>query len=231
MSLQNASPSDRDAKLRSFQLTGGAPSPLDPFAVTIQTHPPSSNCDAAADLVHMAHYGSPAYHGATSIYQIQLDCGRPAETNNECMAAAGSDEQMDTSADHVLEHFGIDINDGIITQCLILFFKWQYPNFMFVYRDAFLRDHFGDRAGSKYWSLSLLLSICALGSLMLPDTEKRSLGEQFYGAAESIAMVTGLTWPSITRVQTFLCLAFYEIGLGNLSKGWAYSGKLAEATS
>ncbi|KAK1624793.1 fungal-specific transcription factor domain-containing protein [Colletotrichum phormii] len=112
----------------------------------------------------------------------------------------------------------------------IHFFRWQYPHFMFIYREAFLCDHFskddgdGDdrsRKHRKYWSPALLLSICALGALV--NLETKATSERFFLAAESIIMVTGLTRPSVATVQAFLCLALYEIGRGNLSKGWGYS--------
>lgn len=159
-----------------------------------------------------------SFHGPTSICQVVFDDGDGPSGSNELV------RKPFKNADHVLTHFGIDIDSSAITETLVLFFKWQYPNFMFVYRDTFLRNHYGMREESKYWSLSLLLSICALGSLMLPQGEKKAFGEQCHDAAESIAMVTDLVQPSITAVQTFLCLAFYEIGAGNLSKGWAFSG-------
>jgi len=163
-----------------------------------------------------------SFHGPTSIYQVIFDEERPGENN----AVAASSREAFRNADNVIKHFKIDLDADIITQTLILFFKWQYPNFMFVYRDAFLRAHYGEREGSKYWSHSLLLSVCALGSLMLPQHDQSRFNERCHDAAESIAMVTDLTNPSITAVQTFLCLAFYDIGTGNLSKGWAFSGML-----
>lgn len=175
----------------------------------------------------MGSEGSLAFHGPTSIYQLLFDDDDVGIPGGNCAAVLALNEPF-ASADHVLKHFGIDIDNDILTQSLIHFFKWQYPNFMFVYRDAFLRDHYGHRQGSRYWSISLLLSICALGSLMLPQGEKSDLRERWRDAAESIAMVTDLGHPSITAVQTFLCLAFYEIGLGHLSKGWAFSGELIE---
>ncbi|KAF6792630.1 transcription factor [Colletotrichum sojae] len=95
---------------------------------------------------------------------------------------------------------------------------------MFIYREAFLRDHSGDRVDCKYWSSALLLSVCALGTLMSPNKRHRESSEQFFSAAESILIVSGLTKPSIVTVQGFLCLSFYEIGRGNLSKGWGFSG-------
>ncbi|KAM0352982.1 hypothetical protein ACHAPU_001866 [Fusarium lateritium] len=116
------------------------------------------------------------------------------------------------------------MSDDTVFKALQQFFRWQYPHFMFIYREAFLRDHFGERKGCKYWSSALLLSICALGLLMSEKEKERQLCEKFFEAAESIAMVSGLSRPSIPTVQSFLCLAFFEIGRGNVSKGWAFSG-------
>ncbi|KAL0765821.1 hypothetical protein CaCOL14_011561 [Colletotrichum acutatum] len=130
----------------------------------------------------------------------------------------------DSNFEHVAEHFGINLHDELVDDALMQFFKWQYPHFMFIYREAFLRDHFVDRVHGKYWSSALLLSICALGTLMSPEKRHRDASEQFFSAAESILIVSGFTKPSIATVQGFLCLAFYEIGRGNLSKGWGFSG-------
>ncbi|CAM1501855.1 Fc.00g038390.m01.CDS01 [Cosmosporella sp. VM-42] len=106
---------------------------------------------------------------------------------------------LDSNFEHVLRHFDIDIQDEVITDVLMLFFN------------------------PKHWSSALLLAICALGTLMRPDLERREMSERFFAAAESIILASGLTHPSITTVQAFLCLPFYEIGRGNLSKGWGYS--------
>ncbi|KAM5359940.1 hypothetical protein ACJZ2D_014089 [Fusarium nematophilum] len=157
------------------------------------------------------------YHGPTSIYRIRT--GGPPSSSSA--ADAGSSEAQ---FDHVARHFGIDLEDELVMTALREFFRWQYPHFMFIYREAFLRDHFGSRARSKYWSLPLLLAICALGAVTWQDKAQSQMSEQFYAAAESITIVSGLTHPSITVVQVFLCLAFYQIGKGDLSKGWELSG-------
>ncbi|RJE24683.1 Transcription factor [Aspergillus sclerotialis] len=95
---------------------------------------------------------------------------------------------------------------------------------MFIYREAFLRDHFSDCQNCKYWSPGLLLSMCALGLQMSSDNRERDLGNRFYAAAESVCIVSVLAQPSITTVQTILCLAFYALGQGDLSKSWGLSG-------
>lgn len=214
--LQHLGHMERDALLRSF--------------VSLSPVSPRQSKQDVSDLADIGNFniltlqpgaeGSLSYYGPTSIYR--LESGTEASIPDSGPSA--SQVQSLPTVDHVLDHFGIDIDADVVSDSLMLFFKWQYPHLMFVYRDAFLRDHFNRRNPGKYWSPALLLSICALGSLLSDDSAARTTSEQFYGAAESIALVTGLTRPSIITVQTFLCLAFYEIGRGNPSKGWAYSG-------
>lgn len=134
----------------------------------------------------------------------------------------------ESNFEHIMDHFGIQLDGVIIMRALTQFFKWQYPHFMFIYREAFLRDHFGNRHASKYWSSALLTSICTLGLLMAGDDTDRKFSDQYFLATETIVVVSGLTYPSIPTVQAFLCLAFYEIGRGNFSKGWGYSGMVPD---
>ncbi|UPK97035.1 hypothetical protein LCI18_007970 [Fusarium solani-melongenae] len=218
--VQVASPREREALLSTVSFR--KQSPVSSFTATDAASSSEISTHVQADL-QPALDGSLIYHGATSIYR--------AQTVNQAQLAvkdATTQPPLYTGSEsnfaHVLEHFGINIEDEVIAKALMQFFKWQYPQFMFIYREGFLQDHFGDRVNCKYWSSALLLSICALGTLMSPDEEDRRSSEQFYTAAESILMVTGLTRPSIVTVQAFLCLAFYEIGRGNLSKGWGFSG-------
>ncbi|KXH47352.1 hypothetical protein CSIM01_05289 [Colletotrichum simmondsii] len=180
--------------------------------------------------------GSLIYHGATSIFRVDLPSTSskdPRDPDNTTTAALLRGGGIEANFESVMQHFGIDgPSSPAVLQSLTQFFRWQYPHFMFIYREAFLRDHFSNDDGEgdanngrndrKYWSPALLLSICALGALVSLDTKASS--ERFFLAAESIIMVTGLTRPSVATVQAFLCLALYEIGRGNLSKGWGYSG-------
>ncbi|KAJ5094514.1 hypothetical protein N7456_010375 [Penicillium angulare] len=211
--LQGIGHDERDTLLRAISLAPSKSPNVSQVESTGLTHIEKHE----NAVLHLGPKGELSYHGPTSIYRVHA--GDKNSENNDI-----SRNEPSSNVGTVLDHFGIDINATVVTESLMLFFKWQYPQLMFVYRDAFLRDHFGNRHGSKYWSTALLLSICALGSLLLEDSYSTSTSEQFFGAAESIALVTGLTQPSIITVQVFLCLAFYEIGRGNASKGWAYSG-------
>jgi len=160
--------------------------------------------------------GSFVHHGATSIL-------RGIRSSDNFSRAA--DDSVAPGFEHVADHFGIDLKGSAIMTGLQHFFKWQYPNFMFIYREAFLEEHFSTHARGRYWSPALLMSVCALGLLMSEHRSDKTYGLQCFHAAESIALVTGFTKSSVVAVQTFLCLAFYSIGNGNLSKGWAFSGE------
>ena len=166
------------------------------------------------------------YHGPTSIYPNELVSNQIREVEEHGVSIGpGEKSSIDRRSHvHVAQHFGIDMDGPAVTDALLRFFKWQYPHFMFIYREAFLRDHFCNTGNSKYWSCPLLFAVCALGALMAENDVSHSTSERFFEAAESILVVSGLSQPCITTVQAFLCLAFYEIGRGNLSKGWSFSG-------
>lgn len=185
------------------------------------SHKRESSANLQVDLE-----GSLIYHGATSIYRAHSGRPAPGTAFGESSALSNHTVDSDPNFEYVAEHFGINLHDELVHDALLQFFKRQYPHFMFIYREAFLRDHFSDRVCCKYWSSALLLSICALGTLMSPHKRNRESSAQFFSAAESILIVSGLTKPSIVTVQGFLCLAFYEIGRGNLLKGWGFSGRL-----
>ncbi|KAL3297326.1 TEA1-TY1 enhancer activator [Colletotrichum asianum] len=133
--------------------------------------------------------GSLVYHGATSIFRAEAEHGQKDVTDR---VDQGYYDGVESNFESVMEHFGIGMHDEVVMKSLTQFFRWQYPHFMFIYREAFLRDHFGDRKNGKYWSSALLLSICALGALVSLDTKDSS--DQFFLAAESIIMVTGIAF-------------------------------------
>ncbi|KAL3295967.1 TEA1-TY1 enhancer activator [Colletotrichum asianum] len=160
--------------------------------------------------------GSLIYHGATSIYRANAYRPTTSNTLGALPIQSSPNIAYESTFEHVAEHFGINLQDELVSDALLQFFKWQYPHFMFIYREAFLRDHFGERSNCKYWLVigTAFVYMC---------TWNADASEQFFSAAESILIVSGLTKPSIVTVQGFLCLAFYEIGRGNLSKGWGFS--------
>jgi hypothetical protein len=117
------------------------------------------------------------------------------------------------------------LDEPFIEHTLGLFFKWQYSQFMFVYREAFLFDHFQHAFDGKYWSPPLLYALCALGAKMSPDLDIRQKAKLLALQAQQMLLGFGIEQPHITFVQALLCLAFYYIGQGNYSKGWSLSGQ------
>lgn len=114
--------------------------------------------------------------------------------------------------------------DPDILRCLRLFFTWQYPDHnMFVFREAFLQDFFHPKQNSLYCLSVLVLSICALGARMCDVDTIYSRSITYYNEARSLLLLS-LEHPSITSVQSFLLLAFYDICNGNNSTGWMLSG-------
>lgn len=111
-----------------------------------------------------------------------------------------------------------------ILHCLKLFFTWQYPNHnMFVFREAFFTDFFNPKPHSLYCLLDLVLSICALGSRMSDVDTIYSRSISYYNEAKS-SLLSNLDHPSISAVQSFLLLAFYDICNGHNSAGWMLLG-------
>lgn len=114
--------------------------------------------------------------------------------------------------------------DPDVLHCLRLFFTWQYPDHnMFVFREAFLGDFLSPKPSSLYCLLVLVLSICALGARMSDIDTIYSRSISYYNEAKS-SLLSSLEHPSITAVQSFLLLAFYDICNGNNSTGWMLLG-------
>lgn len=114
--------------------------------------------------------------------------------------------------------------DPDIINCIKLFFVWQYPDHnIFLFREAFLIDFFNPKAESSYCSVQLVYSICALGSRMSDDENIYNRSSGFYKKAKNL-LLNKLDEPSITSMQSFLLLSFYDICNGNNSSGWMLSG-------
>jgi|SRR5687767_6469953 hypothetical protein len=121
----------------------------------------------------------------------------------------------------------LGIDDALIKEGLSLFFMHQYPQFMFVYREAFLADYFTSEHSGQYWSFSLLYALCALGAVHSSDPETRSKSLLLAKCAQEIIVTHELSLSAFTTVQALLCLAFYKLGCGSSSEGWLLSGMIA----
>jgi Fungal specific transcription factor domain len=125
----------------------------------------------------------------------------------------------------------LHIEYEILNKALSLFFLYLYPTYMFIYRESFLEDYHENAHQGKYWSYPLLYAICALGLRASPDVKMREKGDVLYHYAEASILPQALGSPNVTVVQSLLCLAFYELGAGNHSKGWVLAGRLKSSTT
>lgn len=119
----------------------------------------------------------------------------------------------------------LGVSQAPIQTCLPLFFLYQYPQLMFVYREAFLADYFENTYGGKYWSYALVFATCALGAPHSPDMNIRNKAGIMAKCAKEIIITYELSFPTPVTIQALLCLAFHEIGQGNTSQGWLFAGK------
>ena len=122
----------------------------------------------------------------------------------------------------------LGIDNTVIQASLPLFFVYQYPQFMFIYREAFLSDYFDHRHGGKYWSCPLVYSLCALGAVHSEQASVRLQSRIFARCAREIIITDEFSRSSITTMQALLCLGFHELGQGNASQGWLYAGKFPQ---
>lgn len=116
------------------------------------------------------------------------------------------------------------LHDPLVNESLLLFFRWQYPDHMFIYREAFFLDYKARHYGGRYCSSALVYAMCALGSTISTDPMISCMQDVFREKAHQLLLPFEFTRPLLTSVQALLCLAFVEIGRGNMSQGWLYSG-------
>lgn len=158
--------------------------------------------------------GSLTYHGPTSIYNSAL---------------SEDDPQVETATPVPLSlAYSLDTGENLTSECIALFFRWQYPQFMFIDRQAFILDFQRRAFDGQFCSSALINAVCSIGALMSTDSQIRKKATAFSKMAVQMVMDHGLDSLHTTSVQTLLCCAFYEIGNGNLSKGWLYSGEASK---
>ena len=74
-----------------------------------------------------------------------------------------------------------------------------------------------------YCSKTLILSICSLGAKMSTEETIYNRSKEFYQELKYL-LLNSLHQPSITSLQSFMLLAFYDICNGQNSSGWMLSG-------
>ncbi|KAF2259043.1 hypothetical protein CC78DRAFT_83858 [Lojkania enalia] len=95
---------------------------------------------------------------------------------------------------------------------------------MFIYREAFVLDFYENKHGGRYWSFPLVYAMCALGAPHSKDQNIREKSPILAKCAQEILITHCLSRPCPTTIQALLCLASHEVGQGNASQGWLFSG-------
>lgn len=95
---------------------------------------------------------------------------------------------------------------------------------MFIDREAFIQEFEDNPIDGDFCSPPLIYAAAAVGALMSTDPEVKATSSGFAEIAQSILLTDELGVPRPTSVQALLCLAYYEVGQGNMSKGWLFSG-------
>ncbi|KAH3663953.1 hypothetical protein OGAPHI_004667 [Ogataea philodendri] len=117
----------------------------------------------------------------------------------------------------------------IVTECISLFFKWIYScSFFFIHRESFLYFFLNNESDSEFVSPELINAICALGAKFSRKETIRSQADSFYHLAKSGIFENGdncfIHESQISKLQTLLCLAMYDLGKGDFTSCWLLSG-------
>jgi hypothetical protein len=149
--------------------------------------------------------------------------------NSKVLNSAGEHHSMNYPPSHNPAPVNVqtEVDGHIIAECVALFFRWHYPQCMFVDRDKFLLGFLNHSYTSKSSSRSLEFSICALGALLSSEKTIRDLAESFYEAAIRSLESGGLLEPQEASIQTLTLCSFYQTGQGNFSQAWMLSGTVA----
>lgn len=121
-------------------------------------------------------------------------------------------------------------SSSIIKTSVSLFFKYMYSSsFLFIHRESFLYFFLNDEEDCDFVSLELIYAISALGAKISTENNIRMKADEFYSIAKNkvLEIANGehfITESSIPKFQTLLCLAFYDLGRGELTSCWLLSG-------
>ncbi|KAL2878695.1 hypothetical protein SGCOL_005919 [Colletotrichum sp. CLE4] len=157
--------------------------------------------------------GSMIYHGPTSIFQNEVSTSMyPISSSTASKPSPFHEDKA-------------NLTNQTIRLCIGLFFFWQYPLFMFIDREAFIQEFEDNPVDGSFCSPPLIYACASLGALMSKDPEIRTKAQGFADAAQTILTTDELGVSRPTSVQAWLCLAYYETGVSNMSKSWLYTGK------
>lgn len=126
----------------------------------------------------------------------------------------------------------------LIIKYISNFFKWKYlENNCYIYRESFFTDFFRDKDDLKeslnYCNEELIFAICASGSkidfgdgVFLYKGVLYDSPEKFYNRARYLLFqkLHNEECNTMTSIQTFLCLAFFDLGRGKVLSAWILAG-------
>ncbi|KAL4861789.1 fungal-specific transcription factor domain-containing protein [Aspergillus spectabilis] len=162
--------------------------------------------------------GVPSFYGPTSIYQDNITAPHPETTSS------GDAHRYPGHWQDMRMHLNLGIGDSTIFRTFSSFFTHQHSQCMFIDRQTFLRDYLSLDCGGQYWSYPLLYAICALGAKASTDKNLRKDAQRLCQISQEMLNTPGLQYPDMTVIQSLLCCAFFELSMGNHSKGWMLSG-------
>lgn len=118
----------------------------------------------------------------------------------------------------------------LFRECISIFFKWMYSSlFLFIHRESFLYFFLNNEVDCEFVSMDLIYAISALGARISKDEYLRSHADVFYNLANKNTLeISGeksvMGHSSISKLQSLLCLALYDLGRGELTRCWLLSG-------
>ncbi|GME94219.1 unnamed protein product [Ambrosiozyma monospora] len=140
--------------------------------------------------------------------------------------------------------------DKNLYTAISIFFKWQYPSVhSFIHRESFLFYYLQNKHESTFVSPCLIHAMATLGACQSHDPELKRKTDEYYRISKSYLFnntgtgvpvpatpgmstntatksddIDGLSYSSITKIQTLLCLSFYDMMRGQLTSCWLLSG-------
>lgn len=108
-------------------------------------------------------------------------------------------------------------NRALMNTLFGLFFSWEFPPFIMVSEELFLRDYF--QGGRQFCSPALVNAVASVATrYMEPDETTTSgdaylLGEQFFRESKGL-LVLEAQIPNLPSIQTFALLAVREMSCG-----------------
>ncbi|SMN20635.1 similar to Saccharomyces cerevisiae YLR098C CHA4 DNA binding transcriptional activator, mediates serine/threonine activation of the catabolic L-serine (L-threonine) deaminase (CHA1) [Maudiozyma saulgeensis] len=172
--------------------------------------------------------------GPTSVYKKYDSAENTPIIETDNAHVLGNHTNMFTEDDITFYNFvpcEKSLFDDDLYESIASFFKWQYPsNYMFIHRESFLYHFLLLDFDNDFVSEELIYSIAAVGSRFSSNRALQLKAEGYYTHAKKFIFMSPETseidfsTANLTKLQSLLCLAFFDISKGNLTSGWILSG-------